>query len=68
MAQARSELNFSTWRGYRPDKRARLLEDVLEEVDEGSMPPWSYRLLHPGARLSDAERETLRRWVHDPGR
>ena len=68
VAEARSELNFSTWKSYRPDKRARLLEDVLEEVDEGSMPPWSYRLLHPRARLSDSERETLRRWIHDPGR
>jgi hypothetical protein len=65
VAQARSELNFSTWKAYRPDKRARLLEDVLEEVDEGHMPPWSYRLLHPDARLSDAEREELRLWVRD---
>jgi hypothetical protein len=65
VAQARSELNFSTWRAYRPDKRARLLEDVLEEVDEGHMPPRLYRLLHPGARLSDAERAALRRWVHE---
>jgi heme-binding protein len=62
---ARSELNFSTWRGYRLDKRARLLEDVLEEVDEGHMPPWHYLLLHPKARLSDSERETLRRWIHE---
>jgi hypothetical protein len=67
VSQARGELNFSTWKAYRPDKRARLLEDVVEEVDEGHMPPWSYRLLHPGARLSDSERDALRSWIHDGG-
>ena len=29
------------------------------------MPPWYYLLLHPKARLSEAERETLRGWIHE---
>jgi len=65
VGEARSELNFSTWRSYRPDKRRRLLEDVLEEVDEDEMPPLSYRLLHPAAPLSAEERGTLRAWILD---
>jgi len=32
------------------------------------MPPWSYRVLHADARLSDAEREELRLWVRDAAR
>jgi Haem-binding domain len=32
---------------------------VTEAIREGSMPPWYYRLLHPAARLSDAELERL---------
>jgi hypothetical protein len=65
VAEARSELNFSTWRAYRPEKRERLLEDVIEEVDDEHMPPWYYMLLHPEARLSADERETLRGWIRD---
>ena len=32
---------------------------MSEAIHEGSMPPWYYRLLHPAARLSDAELEQL---------
>lgn len=61
--EARKELNFSTWREYRVDKRARHLEDLLEEIDEDEMPPRIYRLVHPGRSLSDAEKALLRAWV-----
>jgi hypothetical protein len=30
---------------------------------ERSMPPWAYRLMHPGARLNGAERAMLDRWI-----
>jgi hypothetical protein len=63
VSEARSKLNFSTWKSYRPDKRDRLLEEVLEETEEQRMPPAYYRLLHPEAGLSPAEREVLRQWV-----
>ena len=32
---------------------------IEEVVREGEMPPWQYRLMHSGARLSDAERDEL---------
>jgi hypothetical protein len=60
---ARDEMNFSAWIGYRPDKRRRLLQDVLEQVDEGEMPPWSYRLLRRDAGVAGRDLETLRAWV-----
>ena len=34
-------------------------DEAAEEVLEGSMPPRSYTLLHPEARLSTAERDAL---------
>jgi hypothetical protein len=49
----RHELNFSTW-GDRGDAG-----DAADAVADGSMPPGRYTLLHPGARLSDAERDEL---------
>lgn len=62
---AREEMNFSDWGGYRLDKRERLLEDMLEEVEEGEMPPRYYLLVHPQTRIAGDELETLRAWVRD---
>ncbi len=63
VSEARSEFNLSTWKAYRPDKRRTLLRDALEEIEEGSMPPWEYRLMHGKARLSEADIEILRDWI-----
>jgi hypothetical protein len=52
--QGREELNFSTW--GRGEQEA---EDIAEVIRDGEMPPMQYLLLHPGARLTDAEKEQL---------
>ena len=49
----RDKLNFSEW-GEDIDA-----DDAAEAVAEGSMPPTPYTLLHPSARLTDAERRAL---------
>jgi hypothetical protein len=63
ISEARSELNFSTWKAYRPDKQSSLLRDAVEEIEEGEMPPWTYLLLHGDARPSEQEVATLRDWI-----
>lgn len=52
--EGREKLNFSAWgRGeYEPD-------EVAETVRQGYMPPSDYLILHPDARLSPADIETL---------
>jgi heme-binding protein len=35
------------------------LEEMIETIREGSMPPWQYKPTHPGARLSEQKK-------HDP--
>jgi hypothetical protein len=35
------------------------LDEAAEKIADGSMPPSKYRMLHPGARLSDAEEQRL---------
>jgi mono/diheme cytochrome c family protein len=52
--EGREELNFSRW-----DLEQEEAHEAAEEVLEGDMPPWSYTLTHPSARLSDEERRTL---------
>jgi len=52
--EGRSELNFSEF-----DKPQEEADEAVEMVEEKKMPPKSYLLLHPEARLSDAERRAL---------
>lgn len=50
----RRHLDFSAW--DRPQKDA---DEAAELVEKGEMPPGSYLLAHPEARLTDAERREL---------
>jgi len=61
VTEGRAELNFSRWpaAGGEPAKAARKID---EAVSEGEMPPWLYRLAHPSARLSAADRAALAAW------
>jgi mono/diheme cytochrome c family protein len=52
--EGRATLNFSEW-----DRPQAEVDELLEVVRDGEMPPTSYSLIHPSARLSDAERATL---------
>ncbi len=63
VALGRKELNFSEWGSYYPQTRKRKLQWMRRVLRERSMPPWAYRLMHPGARLTAAERATLDRWI-----
>jgi Haem-binding domain len=49
----RDELNFSEWDDHSD------ADDAAEEIENGSMPPRQYKLVHPDARLSDADRAEL---------
>ncbi len=61
--EGREHLNFSAWSQHDAEERAEKLEEIWEEVDEGKMPLEKYVWLHSDARLTDADRETLRVWV-----
>ena len=64
--EGRSSLNFSTW-----DRPQPSVDEVVEQVLSGSMPPIQYKVAHPAARLTKAERRHLadglrRTYVADP--
>ena len=52
--EGRATLNFSEFDRPQPE-----VDELLEVVREGDMPPTSYSLIHPVARLSEAERAIL---------
>jgi hypothetical protein len=55
--EGREHLNFSDWGGTR--REGEKAKKLREEIEEGEMPPLTYRLLHPEARLSAAEKRLL---------
>jgi hypothetical protein len=63
VSMARNEINFSEWGSYYPRTQRRKLEWMGRALQEEKMPPWSYLLMHAHARLTQAERVRLQRWV-----
>jgi hypothetical protein len=59
----RRHVNFSQWPQTEPDLAARKIGDMSDEVDNGDMPPWQYKLIHAGARLTDDQRKELKNWL-----
>ena len=59
---ARSRLNFSRWSEYSVEQQMELLSELGVRARTGSMPPQRYLLLHPGSKLTSAERVTLYAW------
>jgi hypothetical protein len=49
--EGRGALNLSTGEAE--------VDEMVEAVQGGSMPPWQYKPLHPAARLSDKEKQDL---------
>ncbi len=50
----RSRMNFSEWNNSHPDSG-----EIAEVIQEGEMPPETYLLMHPSARLDTAEKQQL---------
>lgn len=64
--EGRDELNFSDWGSYEQKKRERRAKKVIEEVEDGVMPPENYLRLHGDARVGAAELGILRKWAEAP--
>jgi len=61
--QARLHMNLSRWQDYSIDDQVRLLSAIGSAVRNREMPVQRYLLLHPEARLTDAERQQIYRWT-----
>lgn len=54
VTEGRESMNFSAWGDY-----SVRTTKVIQQIEEGEMPPASYLPLHPEARLSAAEKAQL---------
>jgi len=68
VAEAREELNFSSWSQLDAEEQSELREEIWEEVEEEEMPLWYYLPTHPEARLTEQDRQALRAWSNGGAR
>ena len=52
---------------YAKEKREKIIEEILEEINEGTMPLSLYTLVHPGAKLDPLKVKTLSDWANKKG-
>jgi hypothetical protein len=61
---AREHMNLSVW----PEAPDIEEAEIADMVSASKMPPRRYTLMHPGARLSEAERQVILKWVQGAGK
>lgn len=61
--EARDEYNLSEWERMDAEEQAETREEMWEMASEGEMPPWSYLLVHPESRVTEADLAVLRPWL-----
>lgn len=58
--EAREHFNFSEWGNYSDHERIGISSSCYDEIADDEMPLQSYTLMHPEARLNDAQKEKLK--------
>ena len=57
--QGRQAVNFSEWAAYPPERQRTLLGEACRDASAGTMPGGAWTRLHPEARLSAQDVETI---------
>jgi len=60
--KAREKLNFSTWASYEDEKKLKYLEKLPKAI-KSKMPMPNYLIMHPEAKLSDADKKAISDWA-----
>ncbi|MDQ6653147.1 MAG: heme-binding domain-containing protein [Acidobacteriota bacterium] len=60
----RAAMNLSEWGHLDPDRQARKLQQMCDQVQDGIMPLSSYTPLHPGSKLSSDDVKILCDWTN----
>jgi hypothetical protein len=59
VAEGRNAVNYSEWGAYSPGQQRTLLAASCDDATTGRMPGGAWTLLHPEARLSSEDIETI---------
>lgn len=62
-ADALVALNFSRWNEYSENTRKTDKALIAKVIEDNSMPPFDYKMLHPAAKLNPEEKQALLQWA-----
>jgi hypothetical protein len=60
---ARDDLNFTDWNEYDDQRRSDSIEAISRTVSRGEMPPWTYTVFHPAAKLTNEQKDLVSEWA-----
>jgi hypothetical protein len=60
---ARDHMNLSRWQSYEDSEKSLMLSEIGSVVRNGVMPPRRYTMIHPEAKLSEAEVNEIYQWT-----
>ncbi|AFN74125.1 hypothetical protein MROS_0884 [Melioribacter roseus P3M-2] len=63
VVEGRRELNFSEWETYDSKKKAFLMKEIWEEVENDEMPKAVYTLTRPNVRLDSVKKNIIKKWT-----
>jgi hypothetical protein len=61
--EGREELNFSNWENLSTTKKISKADDIVDELEEGEMPLFSYTIFHRDAKLTKEEIQIIKKWA-----
>jgi hypothetical protein len=61
--KGKAELNFSAFGSYGTRRQISKLSGIGNSLKDGTMPPGSYTLMHPEARLTKEEKDIIIGWT-----
>ena len=62
--EGRTHLNLSEWGRLQPHQKERKLQEMCEQVEDGTMPLGIYTPLHPASKLSPEDVKALCDWAN----
>ncbi|HFK5509247.1 TPA: heme-binding domain-containing protein [Elizabethkingia anophelis] len=63
ISKGKRELNFNEWGNYSSRKRRNKLSAIREQIETNKMPLASYLVIHRNAKLSEAQKQELFKWM-----
>lgn len=57
------ELNFSEWESQSKMDKAKNLDEMIDEINEGEMPMPIYTIIHRNAKLTEEQKQQLADWA-----
>ena len=63
VTDGKKELNLSEWKTLDDYDRIKVLEDIRQEIERGTMPLKPYVLMHPEAKLDEKTKKAMIAWI-----